>query len=182
MEPKNVPENKEQVVVTKFINKHTQQINNIKNLCGSYPSPEDAYFLWTLKSFNAFTFIPYIIKHCSRITELSFSTYSINARIVSALIRWYDKGDIEKINICIADSIKYRMPKVIDQLESQITNRSINLNYCWNHSKIQLIEAGGNFFVVEGSGNFSENAAHEQYLFLNDKTIYKFRYDCINRS
>lgn len=32
---------------------------------GSYPMPGEDFFLYTLNSFNAFTFIVYIIKHVS---------------------------------------------------------------------------------------------------------------------
>lgn len=168
----------DQGVYFKFIEAHTAKIENIKKLCGRFPREKEIIFLWSCKSFNSFTFIPYVIKYSGVITELCFSTYSINNRIVESLIRWYDKGLIQSIYIYIAESIRFRMPAVIENLERYAGNRQIEIKYAWNHSKVQLIKSGDNYFVIEGSGNFSENAANEQYIFLNDKAIYEFRQKC----
>lgn len=167
------------ILRSKFESKHLAKIASLKNLMGELPSPGEAYFLYTLKSFNAFTFITYIIKHCGEIDQLTFSTYSINERILSSLLRWYDKGSIRKIQMSVSDSIKHRMPRVYDLIELQRKERDFEVCYCWNHSKITLIKSCGNYFVIEGSGNFSENAMHEQYLFVNDRDVYAFRQNCL---
>ncbi|MBC7382821.1 MAG: hypothetical protein H7296_07465 [Bacteroidia bacterium] len=163
----------------KFLNKHLTKVESLKALNGRLPTAGEIFFLWTLNSFNAFTFIVYVIKHCGVIEELNLSTYSINDRILTSLIKWYDKGEILKINISIADSIKHRMPRIYDQLSAQAKNRNINVSFNWNHSKITAMRTAEDYFVVEGSGNFSENAQHEQYIFLNDKNVYDFRTACI---
>lgn len=174
------PIDKSRAKSIRFEEAHLRRIENIKNLCGELPSGNEIFFLWTCKSFNAFTFIPYVIKYSGLIEELCFSTYSINSRIVEALIRWYDKGVILSVTIYIADSIKYRMPDVVTLLEEQAKQRQIEIIYAWNHSKVQLLKSGVNYFVVEGSGNFSENAANEQYIFLNSRKVYEFRRDCFD--
>ncbi len=161
----------------KFLKTHFRKVESIKNLLGDYPSEGEAYFLFTLKSFNAFTFIVYIIKHIGVIDELTFSTYSINERILSSLIKWYDKGQIKAINMIISDSIRHRMPKIKDLLDMYSRNRKMKIAYCWNHSKVTLIKTEDHYFIIEGSGNFSENAMHEQYLFMNSKSVYDFRLD-----
>lgn len=162
---------------------HIEKVNSLKRLMGRVPGRGEIYFLWTLNSFNAFTFITYIIKHFGTIRQLTFSTYSINERILTSLVRWYDKGAIEKIYICISDSIRSRVPKVNDQLQAFSSTRNIEIGYAWNHSKVTLIRTDEHFFVVAGSGNFSENALNEQYIFLNDERVYNFFSDCIcNRS
>lgn len=166
-----------------FENMHIEKVNSLKQLMGRVPDRGEIYFLWTLNSFNAFTFITYIIKHFGTIRQLTFSTYSINERILTSLVRWYDKGAIEKIYICISDSIRSRVPKVNDQLQAFSSTRNIEIGYAWNHSKVTLIRTDEHFFVVAGSGNFSENALNEQYIFLNDERVYNFFSNCIcNRS
>jgi hypothetical protein len=168
-----------EVLRTKFVQKHCEKVASLKNLMGSYPMPEEAFFLYTLKSFNAFTFIVYIIKNVGVIDELTFSTYSLNERILNSLVKWYDKNQIKQINLSISDSIRHRMPKVYDQLEIHRKARRFQVNYCWNHSKVTLISSVGNHFVIEGSGNFSENAMHEQYIFMNDQQVFEFRKHCL---
>ena len=56
--------------VEKFLQLHEFRINSIKELNGRRPQENDMYFLWTVHSFNAFTFIPYIIRECGVILSL----------------------------------------------------------------------------------------------------------------
>jgi len=162
----------------RFLETHIIKIENIKNLVGNPPEVGQAYFLWTLKSFNAFTFIPYLIKENGMINELVFSTYSISDRILDALLRYMDKGLIDQVSILISESIKFRVPRIMERL-SQINLPSFHVIYGWNHSKVTLIQTKNGQYVIEGSGNFSENAQYEQYLFLNSPQVYQFRKTCI---
>lgn len=173
------PGDRSEVLRMKFLRKHESKIESLKNLLGQTPESGEAIFLYTLKSFNAFTFIVYVIKHVGVIEELCLSTYSLNERILNSMIKWYDKGQIQRIHLSISDSIRHRMPKVYDLIELQSQSRDFNVNYCWNHSKITLMKTAEESFVVEGSGNFSENAMHEQYIWMNDPKVYAFRKACI---
>ena len=161
--------------VEKFLQVHVEKVESIKNLGGRFPRDGEIYFLWTVKSFNAFTFIPYIIHECGYIEELILSTYSINIRIIDALIRLVDLKKIGSVEIFISDSIRSRLPKVNDHLSALVKNYPVRVTYCWNHSKITLIRTGSNYFCAEGSGNWGENAQHEQYIYLNSKTVFEFR-------
>lgn len=169
------PEDKAGALAEIFLNIHGQRIENIKNLFGRLPTEGEILFLWTVNSFNAFTFIPYIIRYCGDVHEVVMSTYSINIRIIDALIRLVDSCKIHSIHIFISDSIKSRLPKVYDHLMAVIVNKPISVDFAWNHSKITLIKTVDGHYVVEGSGNWGENAKHEQYIFLNSRNIYEFR-------
>ena len=163
------------ILVEQFLLMHGQRIESIKKLLGRIPLEGEVFFLWTVNSFNAFTFIPYILKECGIIEELILSTYSINIRIIDALVRLIDSGMIKQVEIFISDSIKSRLPKVYDHLMAVVENKPVRVIFTRNHSKIALIKTDDHFFNIEGSGNFSENAAHEQYVFLNSRKIYEFR-------
>lgn len=162
----------------KFLQSHMVKIENIKQLTGRLPDPGEAYFLWTLKSFNAFSFIPYMIKEQGQILELVLSTYSITQRILDAFVRYRDKGLIDQVHLLISDSVKFRLPLVNERL-IQLNEKGFRVIYGWNHSKITLVQTSLGYFVIEGSGNFSENAQFEQYLFLNSPIVYEFRKNCI---
>ncbi len=164
-----------------FLDQHCARIESIKQLSGKLPGDGEIFFLWSLNSFNAFTFIPYIIKEQGIIHELVLSTYSISSRILNAVTHYLEKGKIEKIHILVSDSIKFRIPKVQDQLIVLVNQRpgQFSVGYGWNHSKVMCIRTKDGNFVVEGSGNFSENAQYEQYIFINNKTVYDFRRDSV---
>lgn len=176
----NSPEDKAEILRENFIQLHEFKVETLKKLNGRLPQPGEFFALWTLKSFNAFTFIPYLINQFGIIDSLVISTYSVNRRIVDSLIKKIDQNKINRVHLFISDSLKYRMPKVVDHLESLTRHRSqITITYAWNHSKITLINCQNNHFVIEGSGNWSENAQYEQYLFFNNENLYKFRLKCI---
>ena len=96
---------------------HEQKIATIKMLAGTLPEENQIYFLETTNSFNAFTFIVYLIKYAGRIDELFIATYSINQRILDSLSKRLAKNEVVKVRLYIAESIRYRMPKVKDRLQ-----------------------------------------------------------------
>jgi len=178
---KKEKEDKSKLIREQFLTFHERKIESIKDLVGYLPNENEIIFIWTLNSFNAFTFIPYLIKYQGKIDSLTLSTYSINSRIVDSLIKYIDKGNIDHVTLLISDSLHSRMPAVVDHLESLVLSRKdvISVTYGWNHSKITLVKCSENYYVIEGSGNWSENSRNEQYVFLKSKQIYDFRIGCI---
>lgn len=180
--PKN-DENGPKAKSIEFLRIHSQKIESIKHLTGHLPGENELMILWTIKSFNAFTFIPYIIKEVGPIEFLTVTTYSINRRIIDAMIRLLDKGKINKIELFISDSIKYRMPKVVDHLNGliEVRGEQISIIYAWVHAKVTMIKAQDQYFTIAGSGNWGENAQYEQYFFLKNKQAYDFfRKEAVN--
>ena len=58
----------------------TFKLNSLKELCGRLPKENEAFFIETKKSFTAFTFIVYLIKHAGQVNHLYVATYSTNVR------------------------------------------------------------------------------------------------------
>lgn len=164
----------------RFERLHFFRIRNLKDLCGRLPEEEEVYFIETTKSFNAFTFIVYLIRHAGRVDSLFIATYSINDRIISSLVRWKEAGLIGRVEIEISESIKFRMPRVYERLEQLAKSGRISVRYEWTHRKVSCLETPIGRFVVEGSGNYGENAMKEQYIFCKSKKVYDFRYNAEN--
>lgn len=159
----------------RFERKHYFRLENLKDLCGRLPDDEECFFIETTKSFNAFTFLVYLIRHSGRIESLFIATYSINDRILNSLINWKNKGLIGNITIEISESITFRMGKIAKRLELLNQQKEITLIYEWTHRKVACIKTDIGLYVVEGSGNYGENAAKEQYIFSRSKELYEFR-------
>lgn len=172
----SAPEDKSGVLAAKFYDMHCVKVDSLKQLLGRFPSDSEIFFIKTLKSFNAFTFIPYIINNVGIIEELHIKTYTIGSRIIDALLKQIEKGNIKQLHLEISDSLMYRLPKVYEHLKILTSEKqNIKVSYTWNHSKIACIKTASDYFIVEGSGNFNENAQFEQYIFLNNKEVYEFR-------
>lgn len=159
----------------RFERMHFFRVDNLKDLCGRLPNEEECFFIETTKSFNAFTFIVYLIRHSGHIESLFIATYSINDRIINSLISWKNKGLINNITLEISESITFRMPKIAKRLEVLHEQNEITLMYEWTHRKVACIKTNIGLYVVEGSGNFGENAAREQYIFSRSIELYEFR-------
>lgn len=164
----------------KYLLAHYEKVENLERNLTRLPSEEEFFFLQTCKQFNAFTFIPFILK-TENITELFASTYSISVRVVESMMELYDAGMIEQITLLVSDSLIKRNPVTIDKIESLASFRpNFKIVYTWNHSKVSLVNTQSGHYIIEGSGNWSENAAIEQYIFANSKGLYDFRKEIFN--
>ena len=160
---------------SKYIASHFQKIQSLENDLSRVPTDNEFFFLQTDKAFNAFTFIPFVSKTFP-VKELHASTYSISRKVIDALIEMHDKGMIEQITILISESMIKRNPTTIENLKAMCTTRpNIKVLYAWSHAKDCIMKTTDFHFVIEGSGNWAENAHYEQYLFANSKGLYDFR-------
>lgn len=176
MKEKEVPsENQSEVFTSKYLAAHYQKVSSLENDLMRVPTKEEFFFLQSDTAFNAFTFIPMVAK-LYPIKQLYASTYSISRKVIEALIELHDKGQIERITLLISDSMIKRNPLVIDNLMAMAKSRpNVNVLYAWVHAKVCLLETHDNHYVIEGSGNWSENAHYEQYVFANSKGLFDFR-------
>ncbi len=110
-----------------------------------------------------------------RINRLYIATYSVNDRIINALIRYKEKGMIGSIHLHLSETLQFRMPKVFARLVELRDKGLISFTYSWSHKKIACMDTPAGQFTVEGSGNYGENAMEEQYVFLRNRKIYEFR-------
>ena len=163
--------------VAKYIKVHYEKVETVKQLTGRLPAPGEMYKLWTINSFTAFTFLPFLISECNcPITELIITTFAFNSRITNAIWKLISDGQVQKVSIFVNEGIKKRNSADNDQLTALVGNfpSIVRVIYAWNHSKISLIHIAGHYFIVDGSGNFGENAMFEQYSFWDEKEGYEF--------
>lgn len=160
---------------SKYLAAHYQKVSSLEDDLIRIPVLEEFLFLQSDTAFNAFTFIPLIAKRYP-IQELHASTYSLSRKVVEALIEMHDQGMIERITLLVSDSMIKRNPLVIDNLMSIAKSRpNVTVLYAWVHAKVCLLKTSDFHFVIEGSGNWSENAHYEQYVFAESKGLYDFR-------
>ena len=173
--PKEEAKKGSELFTSKYLAAHYQKVSSLENDLFRIPTQEEFFFLQSDTAFNAFTFIPLVAK-VFPIKELHATTYSISRKVIDALIELHDKGMIERITLLISDSMIKRNPIVIDNLMAMAQSRpNLTVLYAWVHAKVCLMQTHENYFVVEGSGNWSENAYYEQYTFANSKGLYDFR-------
>lgn len=172
---KKQEEKPSEIFVSKYLATHFEKVGLLEETLMKVPTESEFFFLQTDTSFNAFTFIPFVAKRFP-IKELHATTYSISRKVIDALIEMHDSGMIEKVTLLISDSMIKRNPATIDNLMAMAKSRpNLTVLYAWVHAKVCLLKTHDYHYVIEGSGNWSENAHYEQYMFANDKGVYDFR-------
>lgn len=161
--------------IAKYLAKHFQKISKLEEDLLRVPTPDEFFFLQSENAFNAFDFLLLVVKR-EPIKQLYASTYSISRRVIESLVELHDAGLIEQMTLFISDSMIKRNPVTIDNLMAMAKERpNLSVLYAWSHAKVCLMETHENWYCVEGSGNWSDNAHYEQYLFANCKNLYDFR-------
>jgi len=153
----------------KYLKFHYEKLSNLDNY--KMPKENEFDFLITKMSFNAFTFIPFILKN-EKIESVLFSTYNIAKRVILCINELLESNQIKDAVIIANKFMKYDHKDIIDLLE--LTKQKQNFNYylIHNHSKINCIKTENNYYIISGSGNFSNTDSVEQYSIINNKEIY----------
>lgn len=168
--------------VAKYLVAHYQKLEKLEADLQRLPEEEEFFFLQSDNSFNAFTFIPWILKQ-KKVKHLYATTYSINKRVIETLAEFHSKGYIDQITLLVSDSLLKRNPSTADLLASMNCHfPNIHILFAWVHAKVALLETQEDYYVIEGSGNWSENAYYEQYLFANSKGLFDFRRQLITEA
>lgn len=168
-------QSKQEQWVSKYLASHFQKVSKLEEDLLRVPTKEEFFFLQSESSFNAFDFLLLVVKR-EPIKELFASTYSISRRVIDSLIELHDNGLIEQMTLFISESMIKRNPVTIDNLMAMAKSRpNMKVLYAWSHAKVCLMQTHDNWYCVEGSGNWSDNAHYEQYLFANSYGLFDFR-------
>jgi hypothetical protein len=137
----------------------------------------EQYRIVTEKQFNAFAVILAILEE-EDIEEMHLAIYRINEPTVDSLINFIDAGRIKTATFIISNFFNQtkRPEKWAIRLKDFADTRScVKHAYIHNHSKVLCVKTvTGNHYVFEGSGNMSDNARIEQYLYENNEVTYNF--------
>lgn len=153
-----------------------RMINNLEQLCDE-PRPGEQWRIVTEKQFNAFALVSRLL--CNRtIEEMYLAVYRINEPTVDTIIEYVDAGKIKNATFVISSFFNQtkKPEKWAIKLKEYADTRD-NCHHCYthNHSKILAVKCSdGSYFVFEGSGNMSDNARIEQYLYENNKETFDF--------
>jgi hypothetical protein len=157
---------------------HTMKANALTDLC-TKPNPGEQWRIITEKQFNAYAFILHLL-HSEEIEELHIAIYRINEPTVEDLISLIDAGRIKKATFIISSFFNQtKKPErwALRLREYCEGNPNTQHTYTWNHAKIVAAKTKTGHYVFEGSGNMSDNARIEQYLYENCEETYNFHRD-----
>lgn len=154
---------------------HTLKAKALADLCVS-PKEGEQWRIITEKQFNAYAFIKYLLER-EQIDELYISIYRISEPIVESLIDLIKRGRIKNANFILSNFFltTVKSEKWIHKLKEFCDDNNAKAAFVHNHTKIAIAKTSkGKCFVFEGSGNMSDNARIEQYIFEQNEIVYNF--------
>lgn len=148
----------------------------LEDLCKE-PAEGEQWRIITEKSFNAFALIMHVVQ-TRVIEELYLAVYRINEPTVRTLIEHIESGKIKKAVFVISSFFNQtKKPEKWAIMLKEFADANPNCThiYTHNHSKVVAIRTSAEeHFVFEGSGNMSDNARIEQYIYENSKKVFDF--------
>ena len=168
---------KDKKIYRKFLDQQYKRVSSIAELLGKLPEKNEQIRLITQKSFNAFAILLYIAENVN-IKELILCSYSMDKNSAEGIKELFEQRNIEKITIILSSFFNQtKKPERFSQILLKFAKKhdNVKLIFCWNHTKIMAIKTtDSRYFVIEGSGNLSNNARVEQYLFEQSQGMYEF--------
>ena len=156
---------------------HFKKAKALSDLCFE-PKKNEQYRIITEKQFNAFALILHVLEK-NTIEEMYLAIYRINEPTVSTIIDFINSGKIKKATFVISNF--FNQTKKPEQWAIMLVDfcksnpHKTNHVYVHNHSKILALKTDKNdFFIFEGSGNMSDNARIEQYIYENNEDVFNF--------
>lgn len=162
---------------------HYIKAKALNDLC-QYPKKNEQYRIITEKQFNAYSLILSVLQNENSIDELLIAIYRINESTVNSIIDFIEAGKIKKASFVISNFFNQtKKPEKWALKLKDFADNNENVKHCYihNHSKVICINIKNDYYVFEGSGNMSDNARIEQYLYENNKQSYEFHKDWISK-
>lgn len=155
-----------------------QAINKINQIAG-IPNDNEDYRIVTRKNINSFDFI-LLLLHKNKITDLTIAFYRIGKKVIQELKNLKDNKLITNITLLVNDGFPKLCPDAYN-LMKQYESSTFKIKIENNHTKIICAKTEDNkHYVIEGSGNLSNNSRIEQYSFTQNKSLYDFHTEWIN--
>lgn len=155
---------------------HTLKAKALEDLCVK-PKKNEQYRIITEKQFNAFSLIIHVLEE-EMIEELYVAIYRINQPTVESIIDFIEVGKIKSATFVISNFFNQtKKPEKWAKLLCEFAKKNENVKhiYTHNHAKVVAMRTDkSNYYVFEGSGNMSDNARIEQYIYDNNEGVYNF--------
>ena len=132
----------------------------------------------TTSQMNVISFVLYLLEKIGDIDECIMSYYVIGIKTIELMDSLVREGKIKNLYIQTSTiRMSGKDAKAIEAIRAMMREHGadrIGGNLAWAHTKILCCRIGSKSYVIEGSGNLSNNARIEQYLFERSKRSFDF--------
>lgn len=156
---------------------HYIKASSLRAITGGIPAEGEQWRIVTEKQFNAFALILMILE-TRTIEELHVAIYRINQPTVSSIIDFAERGMIKRGSFVISNFFNQtKKPEAWARRLREWCDESDKFEhvYVHNHAKVVALKTNRDeHLVFEGSGNMSDNARIEQFLYEHSRESFEF--------
>lgn len=140
------------------------------------PQNDESIHIVSNGNFDYFTIITRILdlRHNKTVKNFYFSTWTMSHQNVIDILELYDKKIFANVNALTGEYFRTRESAVYHILDLGLKERGQRLFANKNHAKVTLLEIENDFYVIEGSANFTANPRIEQFSITNNKGLFFF--------
>lgn len=154
---------------------HFIKANQLAALC-KRPKPGEQYRIITEKQFNAYALILHLLE-TETVDELYMAIFRVNEPTVTSLIDLIETGRIKRATFIISSF--FNQTKKPEQWAIMLCEYCKQSDVCdhiytHTHAKVAAIKTKSGHYVFEGSGNMSDNAMIEQYVYEESEKVFDF--------
>ena len=150
---------------------------------GGFPKKDEVTSFVSRGMSDAGSFLNAILNENKFIEEAIIATWTISKKNIDRILENIDNGKIKKLIFLINDGMlnTNSTKSIYAFLRLEFDKRpNVIYNVANSHAKIQCYDCGGNFYVISGSANWSENPRIENYIIINSENQYKFNKEWIS--
>ena len=138
--------------------------------------PEEGEYVHIVSNgtFDYFTFVPVFVELLGKIDVMYSSTWTMNRTNIQNLVKHFDAGEILDISCMIGLYFKRKETGIYTSLLDGLMKRNQRVIACNTHAKIMLFQRGTDYYVIEGSANWTGNPRIEQNIVVKSEQLYMF--------
>lgn len=146
-----------------------------KDLLGHPPKPNEFFHIVSNGSFDYWQLCPLLIELTkAKNVTIHASTWTLNRQNALEMLEMLDDGRCGSLHLLTGTYFKRRESAVFATIANGLMQRKQKIRALENHAKVLLIDDhAGNYFVMEGSANFTANPRIEQNIIGNNRELYE---------
>ena len=159
--------------------KKAGRLKNVAKILTALPPPGSSTHIIGNGAYDFFDWIPHLQELMGKPAHGWFSTWTMNRGNALDLLELFDAGRLASLTMLTGLYFKRREASVYATLLEGIQERGQRYLAFLNHTKLILLQAGGDYITVEGSANLTSNPRLEQYVISNDRELLEFHVEWI---
>jgi hypothetical protein len=141
---------------------------------GGLPTADKYFAIKTNGTSDCGSIFSYILQEWNEITEMYLATWTISKQNIKRLKEAIESGRLKELTLVFSSTLKPANPSLYASLIGSLKEfENVKLKEINSHAKTFSVTNGEEFITVTGSANWSENPRIENFLILNDKTLFE---------